>query len=322
MFYNPKEFKKSGAIKIIKHGYNPVESKISFVDLSKKKITKQFHLERESAFIRIASKPSGARVLVNGEFIGKTPLANPYPVPSGFVKLELIGVSGYKAFKEVVELERGTLDLSGVRSIQLESDYLLMADKLLKSGKVSQALKKLNDVPVGHSDYLQAQHKSGEIYLTILKKPADAAASFAKVTSNPEVKNFNDKRFVGSHIDEGIALFLTGQSLLSGDKPSAIAHLQKAIEVLEHASPYLRFISKKEYAKAAHSVSYYKAMSYHRLWQLSHSKGDLIVAVRNWRNYLDSVGKNQNLQSEEKSLLKNARVYYKQAKASMKSVRK
>ncbi|MEZ4743589.1 MAG: PEGA domain-containing protein [Bdellovibrionota bacterium] len=314
IYFDAKNFNSAGQVKVIKHGYSVFNKSLRLSGVAKEK---RIRLSRETAFLRVESIPSSAQVFVNDKLIGKTPLSYPIPVPSGFAKIEVKGVSGYKSYLEVVELEKGTLDLTGNRSIKLERDYLTIIGKLLKANHIPEAMKKLKSITSDHSDYLFAQHQIGELYLTKLDQPARAAAAFGRITKREEIKNFNDKRFIGSHIDEGIALFMTAEKLSARDKASAVAHYQKAIEVFEHVTPFLRFVSKEHYAMAAHNVSYYKALSQHKLWLQSNSKADLTEAVKNWRDYLDGNAKSIPLAHNRQGLIENARIYFKQAKASL-----
>src|SRR5690606_14058369 len=135
-----------------------------------------------TAFLKIESQPTGATVRLDGKVVGKTPLKSPVPVPSGFAKLEVEGPTGFKTFTQILELDEGTLDLTGVGMVKLERDLLGDAGKLLQAGKVDQAVAKLQEVPAEHTDYLLSRHQLGEVYLTRTQQPAEAAKAFGQVT--------------------------------------------------------------------------------------------------------------------------------------------
>jgi len=253
--------------------------------------------------------------------IGKTPLSTPVSVQSGFVKIELEGVPGYKAYSSVLELDQGTLALVGEEAITLERDFRAAAQNLLKAGKPTEALALLNEISKDHSDYLFGRHEAGEIYLNVLDQPANAAAAFSAVTANEAVQQFTDKRFVASHINEGIALFATAERLATDNAEAARAHYQKSLEVLERVMPYLRFVAAKDYPHAVHNVDYHRALCRHRLWMTTQDPKLLVETVRGWRNYLEGSARAIPLDDNSKSYIGNAEVYLKQASASLNSSR-
>jgi hypothetical protein len=156
----------------------------------------------------------------------------------------------------------------------------------------------------------------GELYLTKFKIPSKAAAEFSIVTNNKAVKQFNNKRFIGSHINEGIALYMTAEKLLKSDKKTAAAHYMKSIEVFDRVSPFLRFVPKKQYVMAVNNVGFYKSLDKHRLWKITKEKSFLNEAYKSWVSYLE--GSEMSLtEKSSKPFIKNARIYLKQAKASL-----
>ena len=303
-----------GVLKIIKHGFRQYSK-----NLTLQKSTKiDIKLSRETGYIRISSKPSNAEILIEGRKIGKTPLSTPISVPTGFLKVELQAPNGYKNFKTVLELDEGTLDLTGANEIILERDIIAAAENLLAATKIEKAIERLLTIPKSHTDYLLAQHKIGEIYLTRLKNPAKAASAFSRVTQDPKVAQFSDKRFIGSHINEGVALFETAENI-EGQPSVAIAHYQKAIEVLENVTPQLRFVPKNQYVQALHNVEYHMALSRYKVWTYTKDPVVLNQSIRAWKSYIDS---NPNMANGDKSVqlyLNNAKIYYKQAMASKNS---
>ena len=313
----PLTAKGSGTLKIIKMGYADYTQSISLND----QVQHNIQLKRQLAYLRLESKPSSAVVKLDGLVIGKTPLSTPVSVQSGFVKIELEGMPGYKAYSSVLELDQGTLALVGEEAITLERDFRAAAQNLLKAGKPTEALALLNEISKDHSDYLFGRHEAGEIYLNVLDQPANAAAAFSAVTANEAVQQFTDKRFVASHINEGIALFATAERLATDNAEAARAHYQKALEVLERVMPYLRFVAAKDYPHAVHNVDYHRALCRHRLWMTTQDPKLLVETVRGWRNYLEGSARAIPLDDNSKSYIGNAEVYLKQASASLNSSR-
>lgn len=318
LYIDPKQFTGLGLLKVIKHGFDVYTKSVNFSEMRQLEV----NLVQASAFLRIETVPSGASVTIDGKVIGKSPINQSAEVPAGFVKLEIDRVGGYKKYSQIMELDQGTLDLTGARAIKLEIDYRSEVAKLLEAGKIEDAVAKLEEVTEAHSDFLASRHQVGEIYLTKLNKPAKAAAAFAVVTSSPTIRDFNDKRFIGSHIDEGIAVFLTAETLVDQDKSAAIAHYQKAVEILERVRPYLRFVQKDQYQHAVHNVAFHRALAQHRIWQQTADDNKLVDVVKDWKDYVEGSAKESQIKDGESALLENAKVYYQQAKASLNSTKK
>lgn len=301
-----------GRIVVIKHGFATIHQSVDLKANSKV----DFTLKRESAFVRIESKPSGVVVKIEGQVIGVTPIQAPVSIPSGFVKLELDAPKGYKKYASVLELDNGALEFTGNNAITLEKDERSEAQALLAANKIDEAIAKYESIPKDHSDWLAAQHELGEIFLTRLDQPAKAAEAFARVTSDPAVKQFADKRFIGSHIDEAISIFLTGENLVEKNRESALAHFRQAIEIFDSVIPHLRFVKTEQYAQAVHNVDFHRALARHRLWQYSQDPTVLVDTLRSWRSYLNGSARSIPADGVSKTYVENARVYLKQAMAS------
>ena len=313
----PVSIKGSGTLKVIKHGFADA---VQAMSSSEQKVT-EIVMTQRFAMLKIDSKPSGAEVKIDGISVGKTPLAAPASVPSGFIKLTLSGLPGYKTHTSVLDLDQGALELVGDAAIRLERDYRATAKALIKEGKTKEALEVLNTIPTDHSDYLIGRHEAGELYLNNFDQPAKAAEAFGKVTASEAVKQFNDKRFIASHIDEGIALFGTAEKLAANQPEVARAHYQKALEVLERTLPYLRFVSPEEHAAAVHNVEYHRALCRHRLWAVTQDPKMLVDTVRGWRSYLDGSARSIATDDNSRGFVENAEIYLKQATASLNASR-
>lgn len=301
-----------GRVVVIKHGFTTIHQSVDLKPNSKI----DFTLKRESALVKVESKPSGVVVKIEGQVIGVTPIQAPVSIPSGFVKLELEAPKGYKKFASVLELDNGALEFTGSNAIILEKDEKSEAQSLLASNKVEEAIAKYESIPKSHSDWLAAQHELGEIYLTRIDQPAKAAEAFARVTSEPAVKQFTDKRFIGSHIDEAISLFLTGENLADKNREAALAHFRKAIDIFDAVIPHLRFVKPEQYGQAVHNVDFHRALARHRLWQYSQDPSVLVDTLRTWRSYLNGSARSIPADGVSKTYVENARVYLKQAMAS------
>jgi hypothetical protein len=302
---------KSGSdVRVIKQGYRTYSAKVASLPPEA-----TIKLVRETAFLQVDSVPSGATVRIEGKIVGNTPLSTPFPVPSGFVKLELTDKPGYKPFSQVLELDEGTISLTDKRSIQLEKDYFAGLEDLLEKKQFAKAAKQLAKVPEHHTDYLTAQHELGNLYLFNMNAPAKAAEAFHNVTKSEEVKTFIDKRFIGSHVNEGLALFKAAQNLEGKDQEMAAKHYQKAVEVLENVTPHLRFVPKEQYLSAVHQTKYHKALALQKIWEITRDPIHLQLATKSWQTYLDGHRADKG-DTDTSALIENAKVFYKQAAGS------
>ena len=309
------EAKGRGLLKIIKHGYETFAKETRLGKVGSIEIP----LKRVSAYVRVDSEPNNLSVFIDKKFVGKTPLEQAISVPGGFVKLEILGEKGFKNHKEVLELDEGTLDLTGDRRIVLEKDIKSEAVKLVNGGQFEEAIKILESIPPEHSDYNQGQHQAGVIHMTLTNSPAKAAAAFHRVTQNPEVSSFRDKRFIGSHINEGVSLYLTAKGLLEdGEDEAAVAHFRKAASTLEKTEPFIRFIKQSDYQQAFDNLYYYKALSLQEIWHLTQQLDSLRDAQASWQQLL-SGRENKNSQTP---MLKNANIYLKQLELALSKEKK
>lgn len=311
---DPSQLKGNGVLKVIKYGYKEAIKEINIKSTANLNII----LQRSQAFLRIDSKPQGAKVLLDGKQVGTTPLAAPIKTTAGFIKLELVGTKNYKKYSTILDLDEGSFDLTGTNAIELEQDYIKQAETLLKQKKFLQAIKVLKSIPNNHSDWLLSQHKLGELYINEFKQPQKALEFFRNVTSNPSVKNFNDKRFIGSFVNEAICLFLIAESLKNNDKNTAQQYYIQAIQSFENIWSQLRFIPSTQYNMALHTTAYYNTLSKHRLWSLTKNKTYLNLAKKGWINYLNNISiANKDDNPQINTLINNAKVYYNQLKADL-----
>jgi hypothetical protein len=304
-----------GVLHVIKHGFRDFTREITARGIGNLQVT----MNRESSFLRVDSQPSGADIFIDQKLVGQTPLAKPVALPTGFIKLRIEGPDGYKPYEQVLELDEGTLDLTGDRRVQLEKDIRRQAQQLVDSGKIRDAIDLLAAVTPEHSDYLMAQHEVGELYLSVLDQPAEAAKAFAKVTGSRQVKTYQDKRFIGSHVNEGVALFMTGRQLENQSAQAAVAHYRKAVETFDQVEPHLRHINQLEYAQAVHNVAYYRALAHHRTWEITQDPLYLNAAHRSWRRYLNHSAKTTPLKRGD-TLVRNAKIYLRQTEASLSTM--
>ena len=299
-----------GLLKVIKNGYETLSKETKLGKIGRMEIP----LRQVTAFLMVDSQPSNLNVFLDKKFIGKTPFKESVPVPSGFTKLEILGENGLKNYKQVLDLDEGTLDLSGENKIIMEKDYISEAKNMINGGRFQDAVDLLNKMATSHSDYKHGQHQAGVVYMSLLRQPHLAAKAFYNVTSDPEVKSYRDKRFIGSHINEGVSLHLVAKELESEDETdAAVAHYLKSTEVLESVKSHLRFIKKDNYQQAFDNVFYYKALSHQNIWSINKSAEQLLLAQDAWLSLLDS----RNSKKTDNTLVKNASIYLRQVELAI-----
>jgi hypothetical protein len=307
----------TGTLKVIKQGFAPFTRHVGMRAGIRHDVT----LAAQAAYLRVDSQPQGAKVLLDGKSVGVTPLNTPVAAKVGFVKLQLDAPDGFKTWSQVLELDEGTLDLTGARSISLETDILKKGLALKTAGKWQEAAAAFAEVPATHSDYLTAQHELGQIFLTNLNMPARAAEAFGHITATENVKSFSDKSFIGSHINEGVAIFQTAERLAAEQPEAAQAHYRKAIMVLEGVVPHLRHVPAAQYPKAVHNVDYYRALARHRLWSETKDPALLSETLKTWKSYIDGSARSVPVQAGDRAFIENAQVFYRQALATYNSGR-
>jgi hypothetical protein len=312
--YLPKQIiGAKGKISVAKAGWNPVEVDAQAINGRQVEVA----LEPEASRLRVDSVPSGASVFLDGKLAGKTPLETKLDGAGAFIKMEIAGPEGFKKYSSVLEVEAGTLDLTGQRSVQLEDDVVTGARRLSDGGKAAEAIAALEKVPAGHSDYLVSRHVAGEIALAKLNDPVKAEQFFSVVTAAPEVRDFIDKRFVGSHINQGIALHMIAEKMSRSNPKAAADNFAKAAVILDRAARYTRFLPKKDFKTSVQNLEYFRALSFHRRWLLVNDPVALENANRGWRDYVGGVTTGDESDKQAKVLADNARVYLKQTEAGM-----
>ncbi|NDE15816.1 PEGA domain-containing protein [bacterium] len=302
-----------GKISVAKAGWNPVALDAQAAEGRQIEVA----MEPEASRLRVDSVPSGASVFLDGKVAGKTPLDTKLDGAGAFIKLEVSGPDGFKKYSSVIEVEAGTLDLTGQRSVQLEDDVVGNARKLSEAGKASEAISALSKVPPTHSDYLVSRHVAGEIALAKLNDPVKAEQFFAAVTAAPEVRDFIDKRFIGSHINHGIALHMIAEKMSRSNPKVAAENFAKAAAMLDRAARYTRFLPKKDFKNSVQNLEYFRALSFHRRWLLVNDPVALENANRGWRDYVGNIGAADESDKQSRVLADNARVYLKQTEAGL-----
>lgn len=310
---NTKELQQGGTLTFVKHGYETKH--VNYTSNTEKQI--KISLQRLLAFVQLDTKPAGAKVYLDGIYIGKSPVNRPFKTSSGFVKLHLKSPPGYKDLTQVLELEEGVLDLSGTSSIELERDVLKGINELVELGSFEKAISMLEQIDKDHSDYLHAQHLIGEIYLSKLKDPASAANAFRRVVENPRVRSFHNKKFIGSYINYAESLTLLAKQEQLENWNNAKSIYEQIIDISKATQIHLRYAPSQQHALAKKKLSYFEALAMSQLAAKTSDTSFKRRSMEKWQNFVENFESKKDSQQEMSDLLGNAKVYLKQAQSKL-----
>lgn len=243
-------------------------------------------LSHEATPVQIETQPSGALIKINGRDLGRTPIDTDIPYPGPTVNIEIGGVDGFEYITRSQNVGNRGILLKGNTQITLNRDPQQAARVLANEGKFIDAAQILEGIPETESTYLLAQHQLGELYLNQLRDPIKAASAFHKVTSNVNVEGFKDKRFIGTYINEAVALFQAGEQTVVGDNNLAISYWRQCEAILSRTEEQLRFVPQAQYNQAVHTLSYYRALSLHKTWSITQNAEDQEHAMQRWKDYI------------------------------------
>lgn len=272
---------KTKDVNVFSPGFSP--KNIPFAEGSK---TISAALSHEATPVQIESQPSGAVVKINGRDLGRTPIDTDIPYPGPTVNIEIGGVDGFEYITRSQSVGNRGIILKGNTQITLNRDPQQAARVLANEGKFIDAAQVLEGIPETDSVYLLAQHQLGELYLNQLRDPIKAASAFHKVTSNVNVDGFKDKRFIGTYINEAVALFQAGEQTAVADNNLAISYWRQSEAILSRTEDQLRFVPQAQYNQAVHTLSYYRALSLHKTWTITQNAEDQEHAMQRWKDYI------------------------------------
>lgn len=271
------ELPAQGEIMVLRVGYTP--KIMGTTQLT----TATIELEHDNIPIHVESNPGSALVRMNDRELGRTPLDISIPFPGRIVKLEVGGVDGYRDSKRSVQLSDAGLSLTGLSAVVLEKDPRQSAEKAIKENRFEDAVAILESIGPDDPSYLISQHQLGEIFLNRLFDPLKAAEAFHRVTSKVQ---YTDKRFIGTFINEAVALFQAGEKSAAADRNLAISYWRQAGNILEQTEEQLRYVPADQYNQAVHTLSYYRALSSHKIWVLTQNPDDKALASKQWKDYI------------------------------------
>jgi hypothetical protein len=298
-------------ILLSRYGYQPLHDTIS---LDSSKQVMEFTLDVATALFKVESVPPQADVFVDGVKIGKTPILDGKPVNFGFRKIRLSVDGDYRDWEGVLEFDTPTVERIGANKIVFVKDYLKIGKMAEQNGDIDAAIQAYASTEMGHPDYSDARHRLGQLYLDQKNDYAAAISEFENVLSLPENQQIIYKQFAVTYTNLGHAYYEKGNQLIQKDKRAAAQNLAKAVEKLKIAKQNTRFFPTRHHAEAVHDTYYYRAISYHKLFLITHKKSLRLKADLAWREYFDFFPKKLEGNSSFAKCRSAARRYWAQIK--------
>lgn len=280
----PLRLGRNYSLMLYRHGYQQVVGKIS---IDKSGEAREFVLAANNALFKVDSEPSQASIYIDGELVGKTPLAGGKLVTLGFHNVRLTYGEDYRDFFEVMEFTKKEEDRTGEHRIALQRDFLKIGERARQKGDIEGAIKAYASTAPDHPDYAEAHRRLGDIYLDDKEDFDKAIGEFEAVLALPENQQLIYKQFAVTYTNLGHAYAEKGNRLVNSDRDAASRYFANAIKALQTAKQNTRFFPKAEYDEAVHDTYYYTALSYHKLYLITKQAAVLNSASQAWREYFD-----------------------------------
>ena len=299
---------------LYRHGYQQVSGKMR---IEKNREIKEYSLAVNNAVFKVDSQPSSADVLVDGEKIGRTPIADGKPVTLGFHTVKISAGGDYRDWEEVVEFASKIEDRTGARSIVLHKDFLKIGERAEQRGDMDGAIAAYRSTEKGHPDYSETHHRLAQIYLDDKNDYDAAIREFENVLSLPENEQLVYKQFSVAFTNLGHAYYEKGNALVAKDKEAAAQNFAKAIKNLQRAKQNTRFFPTMRYDEAVHDTFYYTALSYHKLYLITKKSNMLNDANLAWSEYFDFFPQKLEGNAAYEQSREAGRKYWDQIKSKM-----
>lgn len=258
--------------------------------------------------LKLESEPSGARVRVDDEDVGITPLET--DVLMGFHRVVVDAGGDWRAHDKVMEFAAQEENYTGARRVVLQKDALKQSESLLEKGDTEGAIAILSRVQPGHPDYSSAHHRLAGLYLDEKKDPVKAIPEYHKVLELPENRELVNKRFAVTFLNLGRAYYLL-------KTPEGY---QKAIGNLVIARDNKRFFPKEQHDQATHDTLYFLALASHKLYHASGGDKLLQETSARWKDYFDYFPPSLQNDDDAKQARASAEQYYEEVRRKLKEV--
>jgi tetratricopeptide (TPR) repeat protein len=290
----------------VRSGIKPYQEEIKVGQTEEQKMVL---LPQTLSRFKLETEPSGARVLVDDEEVGTTPLETDVLMGFHRVKLESSGQQ-WRTYDKVMEFTSLEENYTGGRRIVLQKDVLNQSSALLEKKDVDGAIALLAQVQPGHADYSAAHHRLAGLYLDEKKDPARAIPEYQKVLDLPENKELVNKRFAVTYLNLGRAYYLLGTA----------ESYPKAIDQLLIARSNKRFFPQDRYDQATHDTLYFLALASHKLYHARPDDRLLQETSARWKEYFDFFPASLQNDDDVKQARAGAEHYYEEVKKKLKEV--
>ncbi|HEY6093673.1 MAG TPA: PEGA domain-containing protein [Gallionellaceae bacterium] len=274
---------KNYNLMLYRHGYQQIAEKLR---IEKSGEAKDYMMVANTALFKVESTPSNARIYVDGEEFGRTPLSGK-AVGLGFHSVRLSVGENYRDWEEVVEFDKKVEDRTGARKIVLYKDYMKLGEAAEAKGDIDGAMAAYAATVKGHPDYSSAHHRLAQLYLDEKDNYDAAIREFENVLSLPENEQLLNKQYAIAYTNLGHAYYDKGNETMAGDRNAAAQYYAKAVQNLKVAKQNMRFFPTDEYDEAVHDTYFYLALSYQKLYMITKRSGMLNEANLAWRDYFD-----------------------------------
>ncbi len=298
----PARIGKDVDVVLYRHGFKQVAKTL---DAQSKGQVFELAMESFNSNLNLASDPNGAKVYIDEQNIGSTPLAQPYPIPLGFHNLRIAKGGDYRDWEEVVEFNKHEENMTGDHKVVLYKDWVRIGDRAYENHDLVGAIEAYRSANRDHPDFAESHHRLARMYMDEKGDYDAAITEFESVLEVPEVKQLILKQYAVVYTNLGHAYFAKGEQVQDKDKDAAAKYFAKAISVLGKARENSRFFPNENYDEIIHDTYYYLAMSYHYLYTITHNEAILGNADLAWQQYFDFFP--QKLEDrEEFARIKNA----------------
>ena len=298
-------------ILLSRHGYQQIRDSLSIGEDNE---TKEFSLEAANAAFMVESEPSGAEVSIDGVSVGRTPISEGQLINFGFRKVKLAVGGDYRDWEKVLEVNQPEIDLTGGNKVVLLKDYLKIGRKAEKSGNVDAAISAYALIERDNPDYSATRCRLAQLYMDEKNNYDGAIKEFENVLALPENRQIIYKQFAVTYTNLGHAYYEKGNLLVRKDPRGAAGNFAKAIKKLEVAKQNTRFFPGSQYSEALHDTYYYRALSYHKLYQVTKKRALVHKTDRAWQEYFDFFPAKLKNEKSFLAMRSGAQKYWKQIK--------
>ena len=275
---------KNFNLMLYRHGYQQVIEKIN---IEKSGENKKFVMPANYALFKVESFPSPAKIFVDGELFGKTPLADGKQLSLGFHTVRVSAGESYRDWEEVVEFDKKIENRTGAHKIILFKDYVKIGAAAEAKGNVDAAIAAYISAGKDHPDYSEAHHRLAQLYLDEKNDYNGAIREFENVLSLPENEQLIYKQYAVAYTNLGHAYYEQGNNKMAENRNEAAQYYSKAVQNLKIAKQNMRFFPSEEYDQAVHDTYYYQALAYQKLYMITKRSNMLNDANLGWRDYFD-----------------------------------